>query len=132
MGFFSRFKRKKELTPAMLRETIARLQGGLDSLLAIKDEAEREEGAKVLLVDVEETKKLVQETLTKVEAEIKDLDGRDWWATQEAVNSDLRGLRRGRETLLVATQELEKMSNKIVDIFKGKVQIAPTETEPGE
>ncbi|MBE5755882.1 MAG: hypothetical protein E7341_04345 [Clostridiales bacterium] len=132
MGFFDRFKKKKELTPAALRETMAKLKNDLETVAAIEDVAQRENAAKGLLIEVEQTKTIVQETLTKVEADIKDLEGRDWWATQEAVNSDLRGLRRGKQTLLAATEELEKMSNKIIDVLKGKVQTEPGQTEPGQ
>lgn len=132
MGFFDRFKKKKELTPAALRETMAKLKNDLETVAAIEDVAQRENAAKGLLIEVEQTKTIVQETLTKVEADIKDLEGRDWWATQEAVNSDLRGLRRGKQTLLAATEELEKMSNKIIDVLKGKVQTEPGQSEPGE
>ena len=132
MGFFDRFKKKKELTPAALRETMAKLKNDLETVAAIEDVAQREDAAKGLLIEVEQTKTIVQETLTKVEADIKDLEGRDWWATQEAVNSDLRGLRRGKQTLLAATEELEKMSNKIIDVLKGKVQTEPGQSEPGE
>jgi len=132
MGFFDRFKKKKELTPAALRETMAKLKNDLETVAAIEDVTQREDAAKGLLIEVEQTKTIVQETLTKVEADIKDLEGRDWWATQEAVNSDLRGLRRGKQTLLTATEELEKMSNKIIDVLKGKVQTEPGQTEPGQ
>ena len=132
MGFFDRFKKKKELTPAALRETMAKLKNDLETVAAIEDVAQREDAAKGLLIEVEQTKTIVQETLTKVEADIKDLEGRDWWATQEAVNSDLRGLRRGKQTLLAATEELEKMSNKIIDVLKGKVQTEPGQSEPGQ
>ena len=132
MGFFDRFKKKKELTPAALRETMAKLKNDLETVAAIEDVTQREDAAKGLLIEVEQTKTIVQETLTKVEADIKDLEGRDWWATQEAVNSDLRGLRRGKQTLLAATEELEKMSNKIIDVLKGKVQTEPGQTEPGQ
>ena len=132
MGFFDRFKKKKELTPAALRETMAKLKNDLETVAAIEDVAQRENAAKGLLIEVEQTKTIVQETLTKVEADIKDLEGRDWWATQEAVNSDLRGLRRGKQTLLAATEELEKMSNKIIDVLKGKVQTEPGQSEPGQ
>ncbi|MBQ7917657.1 MAG: hypothetical protein IJ310_02435 [Clostridia bacterium] len=132
MGFFDRFKKKKELTPAALRETMAKLKNDLETVAAIEDVGQREEAAKGLLIEVEQTKTIVQETLTKVEANIKDLEGRDWWATQEAVNSDLRGLRRGKQTLLTATEELEKMSNKIIDVLKGKVQTEPGQSEPGQ
>jgi len=132
MGFFDRFKKKKELTPAALRETMAKLKNDLETVAAIEDVTQREDAAKGLLIEVEQTKTIVQETLTKVEANIKDLEGRDWWATQEAVNSDLRGLRRGKQTLLTATEELEKMSNKIIDVLKGKVQTEPGQSEPGQ
>ena len=133
MGFFDRFKKKKELTPAALRETMAKLKNDLETVAAIEDVAQRENAAKGLLIEVEQTKTIVQETLTKVEANIDDLMGRTgWWATQEAVNSDLRGLRRGRETLLATKDELEKMSNKIIDVLKGKVQTEPGQSEPGE
>ena len=132
MGFFDRFKKKKELTQAALRETMAKLKNDLETVAAIEDVGQREEAAKGLLIEVEQTKTIVQETLTKVEANIKDLEGRDWWATQEAVNSDLRGLRRGKQTLLTATEELEKMSNKIIDVLKGKVQTEPGQSEPGQ
>ena len=133
MGFFDRFKKKKELTPAALRETMAKLKNDLETVAAIEDVAQRENAAKGLLIEVEQTKTIVQETLTKVEANIDDLMGRTgWWATQEAVNSDLRGLRRGRETLLATKDELEKMSNKIIDVLKGKVQTEPGQSEPGQ
>lgn len=133
MGLFNKLKRKKQLTPESLRETMSKLQNGLSSVLAFEDASQRENEAKILLIEIEQTKTTVQETLAKVESNIEDLMGKGgWWATQEVVRSDLEGLRKGRETLLVARDELEKMSGKIIDIFKGKGQVEPEQNEPGE
>jgi uncharacterized protein with GYD domain len=112
---------------------MAKIKGDYDAIVKIEDPEQREAEAKILLMTVEQTKVVVKETLTNLEKELADLMERTgWWATQDAVNSDIRGLRNGRERLLAAMEELEKYSTKIIDIFKGKISTEPTEDEPGE
>ena len=122
MGFFDRFKKKKPLTPAELRETLAKLRESVAAAALITDTTERDNECKRLLISIDQTLTRVNTTLASVEADLEDLMGRSgWWATQDAVNSDIRGLRRGRETLIAAKEELTNLSNQLISIIKEKV-----------
>lgn len=109
MGFFDLFKRKKEITPAVLRAMMQKLRDDIKATMGIENETEREDAIKALLLRVEETDVIVDKTLAKVEANIEDLRGRTFWASMEAVNSDLRGLSKGKENLLATKEELARM-----------------------
>ena len=121
MGFFDRFKRKKPLTPAELREIMEKLSVEIGDALFIADPSKKDEECKRLLIVVDQTMARVKATLASVEADLEDLMGRTWWATQEAVGRDIRGLRKGRETLLAAQEELSKMNDQIFAVIRAKI-----------
>ena len=121
MGFFDRFKRKKPLTPAELKGILETLRTEIGDALFIADTAKKDEECKRLLIVVDQTMARVKTTLASVEADLEDLMGRSWWATQEAVSSDIRGLRKGRETLLAAQEELSKMNDQIFAVIRAKI-----------
>ncbi len=129
MGFFDRFKRKKEITPAMLREMMEKLRADMKIGLAIENATERKDAIKALDLRIDEISVIVDDTLAQVEKNIKELSGSTWWAVRDAVNTDLRGLSRGKETLIATKAELAKMKTDLGAPASAKEEPA---TEPGE
>ena len=113
MGILNWFRRKKEITPAILNDMMTCLKNDVKTALAIADPAEREAAVKLMLKRVDELSVIVEETMVKVDANIEDLMGRTWWASQEAVARDLRGLRNGKQGLLTKREELAGMKAEL-------------------
>ena len=132
MGILNWFRRKKEITPAILNNMMSCLKEDIKTALAIEDPAKREEAVKLMLKRVDELEVLVDETMVQVDKNIKDLSGRTWWATQEAVNSDLRGLRRGKESLVAKKGELGGMRAELTGQVKVEEKPSDEPTEKSE
>ena len=132
MGILKWFRKKKEITPKILNEMMECLREDIKTTLAIEDPAEREAAVKLMLKRVDELSVVVEETMVQVDRNIKDLMGRTWWATQEAVNSDLRGLNRGREGLIAKREELGNLRVELSSCVKVDEKPADEPTEKAE
>ena len=98
------------ITPADLREMMHTLRANLKNCLAIEDFDKREEVKnKEILPEIEKISDRVKRILKRVDKEIESLSTSKWWATNELRSIDLDGIKRGRETLVSAQEELEKM-----------------------
>lgn len=129
MGFFDFFKRKKEITPAEMSAMMENLRKGFEFVGQINDVETLLPQAKSLYAEILKVEPVVDSTLTMVEKNIKDLSGRNWWATAEAVGRDLAGLRRGKATLLSYKQEIETMKS-CLEIVAAEKQFALVDKEP--
>ena len=129
MGFFDFFKRKKEITPAEMSAMMENLRKGFEFVEQINDVETLLPQAKELYAEILKVEPIVDATLTMVEKNIKDLSGRNWWATAEAVGRDLAGLRRGKATLLSYKQEIETMKS-CLEIVAAEKQFALVDKEP--
>ncbi len=129
MGFFDFFKRKKEITPAEMSAMMENLRKGFEFVEQINDVETLLPQAKELYAEILKVEPIVDATLTMVEKNIKDLSGRNWWATAEAVGSDLAGLRRGKARLLSYKQEIETMKS-CLEIVAAEKQFALVDKEP--
>ena len=132
MGILNWFRRKKEITPAILNDMMTCLKNDVKTALAIADPAEREAAVKLMLKRVDELSVIVEETMVKVDANIEDLMGRTWWASQEAVARDLRGLRNGKQGLLTKREELAGMKAELSGKTKVEEKPADEPTEKAE
>ena len=132
MGILKWFRKKKEITPKILNEMMECLREDIKTTLAIEDPAEREAAVKLMLKRIDELSVVVEETMVQVDRNIKDLMGRTWWATQEAVNSDLRGLNRGREGLIAKREELGNLRVELSSYVKVDEKPADEPTEKAE
>ena len=132
MGILKWFRKKKEITPKILNEMMECLREDIKTTLAIEDPAEKEAAVKLMLKRVDELSVVVEETMVQVDRNIKDLMGRTWWATQEAVNSDLRGLNRGREGLIAKREELGNLRVELSSYVKVDEKPADEPTEKAE
>ena len=132
MGILKWFRKKKEITPKILNEMMECLREDIKTTLAIEDPAEKEAAVKLILKRVDELSVVVEETMVQVDRNIKDLMGRTWWATQEAVNSDLRGLNRGREGLIAKREELGNLRVELSSYVKVDEKPADEPTEKAE
>lgn len=129
MGFFDFFKRKKEITPDEMSAMMENLRKGFEFVGQINDVETLLPQAKSLYTEILSVEPVVDSTLTMVEKNIKDLSGRNWWATAEAVGRDLAGLRRGKATLLSYKQEIETMKS-CLEIVAAEKQFALVDKEP--
>lgn len=129
MGFFDFFKRKKEITPAEMSAMMENLRKGFEFVGQINDVETLLPQAKSLYAEILKVEPIVDSTLTMVEKNIKDLSGRNWWATAEAIGRDLAGLRRGKATLLSYKQEIETMKS-CLEIVAAEKQFALVDKEP--
>lgn len=129
MGFFDFFKRKKEITPDEMSAMMENLRKGFEFVGQINDVETLLPQAKSLYAEILKVEPVVDSTLTMVEKNIKDLSGRNWWATAEAVGRDLAGLRRGKSTLLSYKQEIETMKS-CLEIVAAEKQFALVDKEP--
>ncbi len=118
MGILKWFRRKKEITPKILNEMMECLRDDIKTAVAIEDPAERDAAIKLMLKRVDELSVVVETTMVQVDKNIDDLTGRTWWATQEAVNRDLMGLRRGKEGLIAKREELSGMKVELSSYVK--------------
>jgi hypothetical protein len=94
------------------------LRDDIKTAMAIEDPAERDAAIKLMLKRVDELSVVVETTMVQVDKNIDDLTGRTWWATQEAVNRDLMGLRRGKEGLIAKREELSGMKVELSSYVK--------------
>ena len=113
MGFFDIFKRKKPITPQELRSMMDELKTDYAFVDEIKDKTIKEPQAKALIEKINSVSAIVNETLAHVEKELESLAGPDWWAVAEAKSSDRAGLQRGKASLLVYRDELDKMRDSL-------------------
>ena len=113
-----------------IAEMMDKLRADMKTGLAISDKTERADAVKALDLRVDEISVIVDETLAQVEKNIKELSGSTWWAVRDAVNTDLRGLNRGKEHLIATKAELGEMKKALNGTVAEKAQ--PQQTEPGE
>ena len=104
----------KNITPKALRDMIAGLKEEADRILEIENEFERETELANLKNTYGEVESIVNDVLVHVLKQIDDLSGRNgFWATQDAVNSDLRGLQKGKDTLIAMKNDLSKFKTDV-------------------
>ena len=62
-----------------------------------------------------------------MDKEIESLSTSKWWATNELRSIDLDGLKRGRETLVSAQEELEKMRKTLNESIQSEKRFSNVE-----
>lgn len=103
----------KNMTPALLKEMVNDLAGDVEQVLAIEDANEREFAISEVLEGIADVGGIIDEVMENVDKQIEDLSKSNFWMTQELVSSDLRGLQRGRDSLIRKKNELEQLKSKL-------------------
>lgn len=125
MGFFDLFRRKKEVTPAMLREMMKELREGIELAVAIENADEKKLAIEEMISRVANTMGIVDETLLKVEKEMASLTKRDFWLASELIDGDLSRLQKGKNFLMRTKEELKKMNIDLSALVGIKVEEKP-------
>ena len=103
----------KNMTPALLNEMVNDLAGDVEQVLAMEDANEREVAISEVLEGIADVGGIIDEVMENVDKQIEDLSKSNFWMTQELVSSDLRGLKRGRDSLIQKKNELEQLKSKL-------------------
>ena len=104
----------ENMEPKVLREMVAALKEDVEFALSIKDETERNEAVKLATARLAEVESIVDDVLVNVEKHIKSSqDGLDSWLTRDAHAQDLRGLTKGKATLLSMKEELDGLKGEL-------------------
>ena len=114
MGFLDIFKKKKKrITSSELREMMKGFRADVANALELADDVKKEDIIKALLLRADELNDIVLETLVGVEADIEELEGRTFWASQEMVDQDIMRLNKGKDLLTRYRDELAKTKGEL-------------------
>ena len=118
----------ENMEPKVLKEMVAALKEDVEFALSIKDEAERKDAIKIAEARLAEVEGIVDDVLVNVEKHIDESrEGLESWLTRDLHAQDLRGLNRGKATLISMKGELGELKGQLNGTSKPKQE---DESEP--